>query len=406
MRLYSYQQRALDALSNHSKGKVLMPTGAGKTLVMMNDLSNRISKAMTSLTIVVVAPRILLANQLSNEFEEYLKNENICIAHVHSGETHHFCTTKSNLLAAHNTLAKTLKSHHLIFTTYHSLNKVNSANLDLDVVYFDEAHHSTKPMNHVGVARTSFMSEHCYFFTATPKTEMNHSEVYGSNLISISATELINAGTILPPKIETYEFDSVRTKENASNIDADNIINIVSNITYDNQVPKILVAAPSTQIIWEILSCTSVSRELISMGYVIMHITSKHGAYVNHQKVSREVFFEKLKTYGEDNSQKLIVFHYSILSEGINCPGLTHCIMLRNLPIIEMLQTIGRVIRLSQEDRIRIQNQSLAIGQYSLYQKPCGKIIIPVSKDHGANITKRMQMIVNQVFDRGQVLTT
>ena len=141
------------------------------------------------------------------------------------------------------------------------------------------------------------------------------------------------------------------------------------------------------------------------MGYVIMHITSKHGAYINHKKVSREVFFDKLVSYGKDNNQKLIVFHYSILSEGINCPGLTHCIMLRNLPVIEMLQTIGRVIRVSQEDRSALQDKTLAVGQYSLYKKPYGKIIIPVSQGYGANIAKRMQMIVDAVFVQGQMIT-
>jgi hypothetical protein len=132
----------------------------------------------------------------------------------------------------------------------------------------------------------------------------------------------MSAGTILSPKVETYEFDEIRTKENASNIDADNIINIVLSIT-DTKVPKILVAAPSTKIIWEVLSHTSLSRDLFEMGYVIMHITSKHGAYINHKKVSREVFFEKLTSYGKDDNQQLIVFHYSILSEGINCPELS-----------------------------------------------------------------------------------
>ena len=259
-------------------------------------------------------------------------------------------------------------------------------------------------MNSVGVARTSFTSNHCYFFTATPKNAMNNSEVYGSNIISISAPELMSAGTILSPKVETYEFDEVRTKENASNIDADNIINIVLSIT-DTEAPKILVAAPSTKIIWEVLSHTSLSRDLVEMGYVIMHITSKHGAYINHKKVSREVFFDKLVSYGKDNNQKLIVFHYSILSEGINCPGLTHCIMLRNLPVIEMLQTIGRVIRVSQEDRSAMQDNTLAVGQYSLYKKPYGKIIIPVSQGYGANIAKRMQMIVDAVFVQGQMIT-
>jgi hypothetical protein len=80
--------------------------------------------------------------------------------------------------------------------------------------------------------------------------------------------------------------------------------------------------------------------------------------------------------------------------------------MLRNLPVIEMLQTIGRVIRVSQEDRSAMQDKSLAVGEYSLYKKPYGKIIIPVSQGYGANIARRMQMIVDAVFVQGQVITT
>ena len=44
-------------------------------------------------TIVVVAPRILLANQLCEEFLEFI--DDVDVLHVHSGETHHDSTTNS-----------------------------------------------------------------------------------------------------------------------------------------------------------------------------------------------------------------------------------------------------------------------------------------------------------------------
>ena len=47
-------------------------------------------------TIVVVAPRILLANQLSSEFLEFITD--VEVIHVHSGETHHKSTTKADEL--------------------------------------------------------------------------------------------------------------------------------------------------------------------------------------------------------------------------------------------------------------------------------------------------------------------
>jgi len=45
-------------------------------------------QSQTEKTIVVVAPRILLAEQLCSEFLEFITNASVM--HVHSGETHHF----------------------------------------------------------------------------------------------------------------------------------------------------------------------------------------------------------------------------------------------------------------------------------------------------------------------------
>ena len=400
MQLLDYQQRALSEISKHSKGKVLMPTGGGKTVVMMQDAKNRIAASDVPLTIVVVAPRILLANQLSDEFEQYLKSEEICIAHVHSGETHHFSSTQSHKIAAHNAVAKALHQHHLIFTTYHSLERVNESGIVIDVAYFDEAHNSTKPMNSVGVARTSESSNAAYFFTATPKIAMSNSTVYGSNIVSISAKELVSVGTILSPQVETYEFDEVRTKENAAFVDAENILGILNNM--NETAPKVLVAAPSTKVIWDALSHTSLLQSLIDMDYVVMHITSKHGAYINRKKVTREKFFEQLTLLGKDSTQKMIVFHVSILAEGIDCPGLTHCIMLRNLPIIEMIQTVGRVIRIHKDDRDAIREGKIVPGQFEFYRKSFGKIVVPVSDGYGKQIQKRLQTVIDVVFDKGE----
>ena len=75
--LLPYQQRALDAVQKSIKGSVYIPTGGGKTVVMMEDARQRVLNALEPMTFVVVAPRILLANQLCSEFEEYLKGQNI-----------------------------------------------------------------------------------------------------------------------------------------------------------------------------------------------------------------------------------------------------------------------------------------------------------------------------------------
>ena len=118
-------------------------------------------------------------------------------------------------------------------------------------------------------------------------------------------------------------------------------------------------------------------------------------------KVSREVFFNTLTEWGKDASKKFIVFHYSILSEGINVPGLTHCILLRNLNVVEMAQTIGRVIRLDKDDAARLKSGELNACEWGLYNKPTGFVTVPVHKTYGAHVVKRLQNVVDAIFVKG-----
>lgn len=406
--LLPYQQRALDAVQKAIRGSVYIPTGGGKTVVMMEDARQRVLNAQEPMTFVVVAPRILLANQLCSEFEEYLKEQNIAFMHVHSGETHHQSSTRPSVIAEYNDTAIGSGKHHFIFTTYNSIGRVNEADIEIDVVYFDEAHHCVKPSNFVGIAHTSSVADNAYFFTATPKfsnskESMNNTDVYGSNIISVPAKELIEAGSIIPPKVVTYESETIRTKENAAFVDAENIVGILSEIS-DCESPKVLVASPSTKVIWNMFTESDLLQELNNMGYTIMHITSKHGAYIDKQKVSREVFFEKMNEFGSDPDKKFIVFHYSILSEGMNVHGLTHCIMLRNLPVIEMAQTIGRVIRMHRDDRKAISDGKMKAGEFAMYKKPFGTITVPVNNNYGDRIAKQLQNVVDTIFVKGEVL--
>lgn len=406
--LLPYQQRALDAVQKAIRGSVYIPTGGGKTVVMMEDARQRVLNALEPMTFVVVAPRILLANQLCSEFEEYLKDQNVAYMHVHSGETHHQSSTRPAVIAEYNDTAIGSGKHQFIFTTYNSIGRVNEANINIDVVYFDEAHHCVKPSNFVGIAHTSAVADNAYFFTATPKfnnskESMNNTDVYGNNIISIPAQELIEAGSIIPPRVVPYEAETIRTKENAPFVDAENIVGILSGIS-DCDAPKVLVAAPSTKVIWAMFTESDLLQQLNDMGYTIMHITSKHGAYIDKTKVSREVFFQKMNEFGADPDKKFIVFHYSILSEGMNVQGLTHCIMLRNLPLIEMAQTVGRVIRMHRDDRKAIAEGKMKAGEFAFYKKPFGTITIPVNNNYGDKIARQLQTVVDTIFVKGEVL--
>ena len=404
--LRPHQLRAYDNMSQHDCGQIIVPTGGGKTYIMIEDCIRRLSSDGRIRTIVIVAPRILLANQLSEEFLSEVTD--VKVAHVHSGETHHFSTTKSNELTYWNSI----NPHYnkLIFTTYHSLHRVLDSMVNIDTIYFDEAHNGTGKSFFESVKVIANRNIRRYFFTATPRVSrskknvsaergMDNVNIWGSILEQTAAHELIDSGTILFPKVIPFETDRERTKQNAHEVDCDNLKDIITNM--DDKNPKILVSAPTTRILWNMLTQTDIKDWLIEHDYNIMHITSKYGAIINGKKVGREMFFETLTDWGKDDNKKFIIFHYSILSEGINVPGLTHSVLLRNLPTIEMAQTIGRVIRIHQEDYDAMREGKIPAGQYNLYRKKHGKICVPMTGKYGARIAKRLQSIVSYIFIEG-----
>lgn len=407
MQLRPHQQRALDAIKNNNKGCVYVPTGGGKTVIMMEDCKRRFLESDDVQTVVVVAPRILLANQLFEEFFSYLNGHVSCaVMHVHSGEVDGFRTTKPDQIAAHDAACRG-NFHQLIFTTYHSLGRIVDSGINVDVMYCDEAHNATQKSHFVGVAATSMAAESAYFFTATPKYSrnphargMNNKIVFGDTLESVPAPELINNGSIIPPQLVVHESELVRTKDNAHEVDRDLLISVVDDLS-EEQSAKVLVAAPNTRVLWNMLSKTDVLSELNAKGYDILHITSKHGAYINRQKVGRQEFFKTLTEWGKDDNRKFIIFHYSILSEGINVPGLTHTILLRNLPIIEMAQTIGRVIRLHKEDAKAIADGKITPGDLSQYRKSHGVVTVPLSGKASLATRNRLQKVIDLIFVDG-----
>ena len=400
MILRPHQERAHSAMEHHSKGQVLMTTGGGKTPTMIFDAIREFSDSVPQ-TIVVVAPRIMLAEQLSAEFLEHITNASVM--HVHSGETRHYSTTNPNKIFAWN---YHVNGHKLIFTTYHSLIQIQRSGVDVDTIYFDEAHNSVQ--RHF-FEPTKYFSDHaqrCYFFTATPKHSavaskpgMNDGSVYGQVICQVSAPELVNGGYILPPQVQVHSMSVHRDKEFAAERDCMTLLDTILN---EDNMEKVLVAAPNTKVLMRMLAETEFMTEVQSHGYDVMWITAKYGAFINNQKVGREVFFDTLTKWGKDSEKKFILLHYSILSEGINCPGLTSCVLMRNMDYIAMAQTIGRVIRLHTEDARRLSEGSLIPGQLKNYHKAYGFVHVPVYSNTGITTAKKLQAVVDTIFVQGE----
>lgn len=364
----------------------------------------RLFESTISQTVVVVAPRIGLAIQLCSEFMEHIIGANVL--HVHSGKNHYQNTTNSNVIVAHSTKSKDQNRHLLIFTTYNSLHKVEESGIDVDTIYFDEAHHSVKKSFFGPTKFFSQNAKRCYFFTATPKHShtsskpgMNWSDVYGPVISKVAAPELIEGGFIIPPVVNVNSINSHRDKEFAAERDCMTLLDTILN---EDNMEKVLVAAPNTKVLIRMLAETEFMTEVQSHGYDVLWITAKYGAFINNRKVTRGEFFETLNQWGKDNDRKFILLHYSILSEGINVSGLTSCVLMRNMDMVSMAQTIGRVIRLHQDDARALAEGTLVPGDIDSYTKSHGFIHVPVYNNVGIATARRLQGVVDTIFVQGE----
>jgi len=384
--LRPHQQRILDRMLTYSKGQVIVPTGGGKTICMIQDVAENCKHIASGMTTVVVAPRILLAEQLCSEFLEILDTSNTHILHVHSGETHHYSTTKPHQIHLFANTARTAGENVIIFTTYNSLERIQQADIEVNNIYFDEAHNSVKRNFYPATEFFSSASDRAYFFTATPKHSltvskpgMNNPEVYGQVIANVPAPELVEGGYILPPKVVVKQLPMVNGKQVVFSRDSDNLLETID----DNEVGKILICARTTKQIVGLISQSDFCQQLSERGYSWMTITSKTGAIIDGKKVNREVFFETLNTWGKDSSKKFVVLHHSILSEGINVNGLEAVIFMRNMDYIGISQSIGRVIRLGDKS------------------KTFGLVCIPTYDKVGISTARKVQAVVDTVFEKG-----
>ena len=380
-------------------GQVLVPTGGGKTMCMIMDAKWRFSMPIPQ-TSVVVAPRILLAQQLCEEFLEQI--DNVEVLHVHSGETNYKTTTNPKEIQEwHHNSTK----NQLIFTTYHSLHRIKQ-DVEADTVYYDEAHNSVQKNFFESVKDRSNITRRKFYFTATPKHHtsqergMNNSKVYGQVIAEIPAPELIQKGYIVPPKVKAVNYPNVSFYQSTEEIDRTMILDALDN---EDSMTKVLVTAKSTTSIHRLITRTDFQSECHARKYNVMWITSKYGAIINGKKVTRKTFFNLMNKWGKDDTKKFLLFHHSILSEGMNVSGLTACILLRNLDLITMAQTIGRVIRLHKDDANKIANGSLKpCIKGTNYIKPFGKMFVPVYNNVGIGTEKRLQSVVDTIFNKGQ----
>ncbi|AOV61948.1 helicase [Synechococcus phage S-CAM7] len=387
---------------------MIVPTGGGKTLIGIMDACKRFESASEPISIIVVAPRLLLANQLCEEYMEVIKDQvstQVVPAHIHSGDTSHFSTTKAWEIRNFVSMTQAAGLHRIFFTTYHSLHRIAESSVQADTIYFDEAHNSVQKGFYPAVKFFSETTQRAFFFTATPKHSvtpkkpgMNDSSVYGNVIVNVEAGKLVQGGFIVRPQVVARELRLLQKDELTSHRDSEHIIQSID----ESRVSKVLVCAKSVKQIVRMVAESSFVNDLKARGFSYMYIAASTGAIINGHKVTREEFFKTLNAWGADNTKQFVVLHHSILSEGINVSGLEAVIMLRAMDAVGVAQTIGRVIRLHKDDAAGLRAGTITPGNTSEYTKSFGLVIVPVFNTTQQGVARSVDKIVDTIFNKGE----
>jgi superfamily II DNA or RNA helicase len=336
-------------------GRVVMPTGAGKTFVEAQVIEHQITKNSVSKIHLVLAPRILLANQLISEYRKFEGTPYRTIA-FHSG-THEpdyqkikwqeIATTRVDSLKDEWAKAKRKKQDLVVFSTYHSCGKL--AGINFDTIVADESQYCVaEDFNNAIRTLTGRVR---LFFTATERFTasntgrgLNNESFYGERLYSITPAELIKLGLIVAPRLHIM-YGETRDEESSIISEVVELAKEQDNLTRpDLGFSKILFAMAGTDDVKTVLDNISKLRKEMPL-HDVFTITSKTGAMINGNRIRREEFITELT-----KRENCLIFHYDILSEGIDVDGITGVGLMRNMGLAKLLQTIGRAIRIYKPD--------------------------------------------------------
>lgn len=435
MELYNYQTEAVNQTDQHDKGIFVLPTGTGKTMIQAAIIEKFIGTTNQFKMFVVNGPRIILTYQLLKEIYTYMISRGIeCRYHfVHSGSPLDISdleqlriltdipfsqigsTTSSIELTKVMEETRDLSIPLIIFSTYHSAERIEQSrrfiNQPIDVVLNDEAHYLVQDRFYDII--DTINTERQYFFTATMRVNtseegrgMNNVSTYGDVIYKLLPRDAIEMGKMVRPRIHLVTTNGVKTDE-----DFDRSLNKVIHNSFNTQVeyfktnhpnivPKIIVATRGSSDIKKFLGSDEYNL-LREMGVEIFAISSNEEIEndINGVKVKRQEFLKKIKEVGKDNTKMMLVLHYDILTEGIDVPGLTSCMPIRNLNKSRFIQTLGRCSRLDSEDRRRLESGEISWTDVAEMNKPYAYIILPELTLTNKDDMAQMKQFVLQLRD-------
>jgi superfamily II DNA or RNA helicase len=431
----NHQIGALKAINTFNEGIIHLPTGSGKTFIQALSIAGSIDKGAEWVgehdipVFTILAPRILLSDQLFNEVRNILASmkKDCQYLIVHSGNTEDKSdtwahslpyrqiqsTTKVSVIKTEYEKARAEKVPLIIIGTYDSAERIMQAEIPVYMTSCDEAQYLVSEEFHYIALENKdpftkqFQSHRKYYYTATLKVTasdkgmgMNNEDDFGQVIYSKTPLELIHSGEIVRPRIHL-----VNTIDNsfADEVDKDATAITESfreHLVNVNTGAKLLVVTKGSEHLNDIVNHPKIKTlRMIRPNLKIFDISSAYHPRINGSIVTREDFLAEMQ--GLTDQDEAIIFHVRILAEGIDVPGITGIMPMGSLGLSTFLQTLGRASRLHPGDRKRLYGFEIKASETDLMIKPYAWIIMPIYGIIEEDDRVRMTDIIYALRDHG-----
>lgn len=401
--LRPHQKASLVNSTSCDIGQFILPTSTGKTRagisILLKDALEK-HNLKKSGVYLIGNHRLTLSEQLIDETIKTFKNcgllFDVLLVNSDKNDNSDFqlpidkfevlnTTTEDDIKRFHRISRKNNK-HLLIVSTYHSVNRLKD--LYIDIAVFDEAHELTKDKFSENLKDVTNIQRK-YFFTATRKTinvtnGMGNEFLFGKVLYSFPPKEAIDLGEMCSPKLHIVKCDNETANSDNMSIKTtiDAFLVHQSNVSRLSSSPgklgaKMLISTCGTQQMYDIHNNNEFQTFCKENDINVFTFSSSDdfGYYHNFRKTTRKNVYGELKILKD--SEKAIILHYDILSEGIDVPGITGVAIYRQMSLSKMLQTIGRCLRLHPDDRSNIYSKQMLPSETDKFIKPFGWVILP-----------------------------
>ena len=408
-----FQLDAFNSSKTSDIGQIFLPTGTGKTLIQLAiHVDDMIKKNPGNYGVYVIAAhRLVLCNQLFQEFREFVSGFDLSASYIYvgsdqQGDETFEATTDPDKIKEIVDQSKD-KKHVVIVATYNSFKQLSVLE-KIDVCTYDEVHTSVRDDFRDNIASVKDRIAKNYFFTATKKElenglGQNDEDFYGKILYDkMPPAKAIDQIEIVPPRIHQIKVDCKNESDDPIENNLSMLFKVIaSSFTKHKKIidetshkkigGKILVNTQGLHQVHPFQTHNEFKQWCISNNINVFSFSSNQGEHVNFLKVTRQKALETLQ--GLKDEDDAIIFHYNIISEGIDLPNLTGVIILRNVDRIKFTQIIGRACRLLKSDRSKLYS-GYFINRNQLTKPRCW-VIIPeykgVDPDLLINLTKHLR---------------